>query len=147
MIKEIRKSTLVPHSAVQMRDLVEDVERYSQFLPWCSDARILSNENGLTRASLHIRYHGLNTAFTTENERLEDCAIDMKLVEGPFRMLHGKWRFVALDEMACRVEFQLQYEFSSTTLSLIAGPVFHKIADTLVDAFVHRAGSVYGAGK
>jgi ribosome-associated toxin RatA of RatAB toxin-antitoxin module len=144
-MKRVHKSILVSHSAQQMRELVEDVERYPRFLPWCSDAKVLAREEGVTRASIQIRYHGLNSAFTTENRRRGEDHIEMNLVEGPFRVLHGLWHFDALAEHACRVDFNLQYEFSSKMLAVIAGPVFHKISDALVDAFVRRAESVYGA--
>jgi len=144
-MKRVHKRILVSHSATQMRDLVERVECYPQFLPWCCDAKVLTRGGIVTRATIQIRYHGLNAAFTTENLRRDAHTIEMKLVEGPFRVLHGLWRFDVLNDAACRIEFDLQYEFSSKMLTLIAGSAFHKISDSLVDAFVRRADSVYGA--
>ncbi len=143
-MKTLHKSVLVAHSARRMRELVEDIEKYPAFLPWCDHATILSAEGQVVRASIRIRYRGLNTAFTTENHGLADQAIEMRLVEGPFRTLLGVWRFGALDNHASKVTFDLSYEFSNMAIALIAGPVFHKISDELVDAFVRRADDLYG---
>jgi ribosome-associated toxin RatA of RatAB toxin-antitoxin module len=128
-----------------MRDLVEGVKSYPEFLPWCGEAKVLSIDKDVTRARIQIRYHGLNAAFTTENLRRSEQVIEMTLVEGPFRVLQGVWQFDELRENACRVEFKLEYEFSNKVLGIVAGPVFHKISDTLVDAFVRRADSLYRA--
>jgi ribosome-associated toxin RatA of RatAB toxin-antitoxin module len=86
---------------------------------------------------------GLRHSFTTLNENRPGQSIDMRLVEGPFRRFDGQWRFVPLGEHACRIEFALRYEFSSRTLGRLLAPLFDRIADTMVDAFVRRAQEVH----
>lgn len=127
-----------------MFDLVDAVEDYPGFLPWCDGARVLHRDAAATRAMLHINYRGIRQSFTTENAKERPSRIAMKLVEGPFRTLDGEWRFTALAERACRVDFRLHYEFASRLLERLVGPVFGYIANTMVDAFVKRAEKVHG---
>jgi ribosome-associated toxin RatA of RatAB toxin-antitoxin module len=96
------------------------------------------------RASLHINYHGLRQSFTTENVNVRPSLMTMKLIEGPFKHLDGSWKFIPLREDACKIEFDLHYEFSSKLLEQIIGPVFNKIANSFVDSFCKRAEVVYG---
>ena len=125
--------------------LVDAVERYPQFLPWCNGANVLHRDSSRTRATIHVSYHGVRQSFTTENAKQEPTLMTIRLIEGPFRLLDGEWRFNALSERACKVEFRLHYEFSSKLLEKIVGRVFTYIANTMVDAFVQRADRVYGA--
>jgi ribosome-associated toxin RatA of RatAB toxin-antitoxin module len=141
---QVVKSVLVPYTADQMFGLVDDVPRYSEFLPWCSNAEAVLDDTGLTRATLHINYRGIKQRFTTENTKEPPRAMTMRLVDGPFRALDGAWRFNDLDGRGCKIEFNLNYEFSNRLLGSLVGPVFAYIADTLVEAFVKRAGSLYG---
>ena len=138
-MKEIRRSALLAMSAQTMFDLVEDVESYPAFLPWCGGSRVLQREPGRTVASIDIRYAGLNHSFTTDNANQPPDAIDIRLVSGPFKKLSGGWRFIALTPEATRVELVLRYEFSSRLIEGVLGPVFDQIAGSLVDAFVRRA--------
>lgn len=140
---QVIKTVLVEHTARQMYDLVEQVELYREFLPWCGGTEVSLRQDGLTIATLHIDYHGLKHNFTTRNQNLAGEQIDMLLVDGPFRHLEGVWRFISLAEYACKVEFRLEYEFSSPMLEKVVGPVFSKIANTFVDAFVKRADKIY----
>ena len=140
----VEKSVLVGHSAQQMFTLVDAVEAYPQFLPWCNDASVIYRDEHRTRATIHINYHGVKHSFTTENAKTPPQSMTIKLVEGPFKVLDGNWRFVALAEDACKIEFRLHYEFSSWILEKLVGPVFSYIANTMVDAFVQRADKVYG---
>ena len=141
----VEKSVLIERSAQQMFDLVEDVESYPQFLPWCNQTRVDFRDESKTVATLHVNFHGVKSHFTTENAKKIPLWMDMKLVDGPFRSLLGEWRFKPLAENACKVEFQLSYEFSSKLFEKIIGPVFNQITNTFVEAFVKRAGQVYGA--
>jgi ribosome-associated toxin RatA of RatAB toxin-antitoxin module len=141
----VEKSVLVGYSSQQMFALVDAVEAYPQFLPWCSGAEVLHRDATRTRATLHVNYHGAKQSFTTENAKEPPAKMIVRLVEGPFRVLDGEWRFSALDEHACKVEFRLHYEFSSRLLEKLVGPVFSYIANTMVDAFVKRAEALYGA--
>ena len=143
-MQRVRKSVLVPYGDAEMFDLVDAVERYPEFLPWCGGVQILAvREDGKT-ARIDIDYHGVRAHFTTANENRPPDAIVVTLQDGPFRHLHGEWRFVALAEDACRVEFELAYEFATHLLERVVGPVFSHIADTFVDAFVRRAERLHG---
>jgi len=141
---EVIKSVLVPYTPAQMFALVDDVPRYPEFLPWCSGAEALLQDDGAVRASLHINFRGIRQHFTTANTKEPPRSLSMQLVEGPFRALSGDWRFSDLDGRGCRIEFSLHYEFSNRVLAALVGPVFGHIADTLVDAFVKRATRIYG---
>jgi ribosome-associated toxin RatA of RatAB toxin-antitoxin module len=140
----VEKSVLVMHSAHEMWELVEDIPAYPQFLPWCSGAEVHQRENGRTVATLHINFHGLRQQFTTRNTSIPDHSLRMELVEGPFQHLQGEFHFVALQENACKVSFSLEWTFSSRLLEKVVGPVFHRIANSMVDAFVARAEVVHG---
>ena len=119
--------------------LVDDVERYPEFLPWCEGAEVLSRTPELTTARLHINYLGVQKSFTTSNRKEADTWMQIQLVEGPFKDLSGHWGFHALRDGASKVELQLKYEFSNKLLESLIGPVFGQIANTLVERFVERA--------
>jgi ribosome-associated toxin RatA of RatAB toxin-antitoxin module len=139
----VEKSVLVGHSAAKMYALVEDVEAYPQFLPWCSGAELRPLDANRAAATLHVNYHGLRQNFNTENRMEQAALIEMKLVNGPFKHLDGFWRFVPLSEQACKIEFRLNYELSGKLMETIAGPVFSHIANTFVEVFVKRAEALY----
>ncbi|MDR2015367.1 MAG: type II toxin-antitoxin system RatA family toxin [Azoarcus sp.] len=135
----VEKSILIERSATRMFELVDRVEDYPKFLPWCGGTELLERTAEKTAARIHINYHGLKTHFSTENAKETPRQMDIRLREGPFRKLEGHWRFTALGENACKVEFRLGYEFSSKILEKALGPVFHHIANTFVESFVKRA--------
>jgi ribosome-associated toxin RatA of RatAB toxin-antitoxin module len=135
----VKKSVLVPHSAHAMSTLVDRVEDYPKFLPWCAGATVLESHPGGKTARLDVDYHGVRAHWTTANTNTPDERIVVTLKDGPFRHLHGEWRFKALAEKACTVEFDLTYEFSSFVLERVVGPVFGHIANSFIDAFVRRA--------
>lgn len=140
----VEKSVLVLHTAQQMFDLVDGVELYPQFLPWCGGTDVKWRDETSTVATVMIDFHRIKQSFTTENAKQIPSLIEMKLQDGPFRHLDGSWRFTALNESACKVEFRLHYEFSSKLLESLVGPVFNHITSNFVDAFVERAEKVYG---
>ncbi len=139
----VEKTVLVAYSAAQMFNLVDRVEDYPSFLPWCGGAGVVDVEDSVVHATVHINYHSIKQSFTTENRRSPPNTIEMTLQDGPFRHLDGCWRFIPLDDLACKIEFRLHYEFSSKLLEKLVGPVFHYIANSFVDAFIHRAEKVY----
>jgi ribosome-associated toxin RatA of RatAB toxin-antitoxin module len=144
-VVSVKKSVLVPFTAASMFELVDHVELYPQFLPWCAGARVLeTNENGKT-ARLDVDYHHVRFHCTTENTNHPPESIVITLKDGPFRRLHGEWRFVALGPSACRVEFEFAWEFATVLLQRAIGPVFGHIANTFIDAFVRRAESLHAA--
>lgn len=140
----VDRSALVGYSAHAMYALVDDIESYPQFLPWCAGAEYAAREQGRTVATLHINFHGLKNQFTTENIHEAGRRIDMKLVSGPFRSLQGSWSFTELGNDATKVAFSLRYEFGSPLLEAAVGPVFRTIAETFVEAFVRRADEKFG---
>lgn len=142
---EIEKTVLVGYSASQMFRLVDTVENYPDFLPWCSGASMkLMEDNETAQATVHIDYHHIKHSFTTKNTRHPPELIKMELVEGPFEKLNGYWRFIPLSENACKIEFQLYYTFSHKLLEKLVGPVFYVIANNFVEAFVEQAEKIYG---
>jgi ribosome-associated toxin RatA of RatAB toxin-antitoxin module len=143
-MRRVAKSVLVPYSASQMFELVDRVELYPQFLPWCGGARVIAQEGNRKTARIDIDYHGVRAHFTTDNSNDPPESIVVTLKDGPFRHLHGEWRFRALGQDGCKVEFDLAYEFATALLERVIGPVFSHIANTFIDAFVKRAERVYG---
>lgn len=140
----VHRSALVPHSPEQMFALVDDIEAYPQFLPWCKRATVLYRDEDEVKASIELSRGSLNKSFTTVNRNQLNKMIEMRLVEGPFHHLEGFWRFTSLGESGCKVAFDLEYEFSSRLLKMTIGPVFDHITNTLVDAFCERAEKIYG---
>lgn len=139
----VEKTVLLPYSAEQMFRLVDEVADYPKFLPWCGGTDVVMLDDGRMRATVHINYHQVKQSFTTENVRVMAERIEMKLVDGPFRLLEGSWQFIALSPTACKIAFRLNYEFSSKLLEKLVGPVFHMIASSFVEAFIKRAEKVY----
>lgn len=141
---EVVKSVLVPYSAVEMFELVDRVEDYPLFLPWCGGTELLRRDERITEATIHLHYLQVKQHFTTENAKRPPEEMLIRLKSGPFRKLEGSWRFKVLAETACKIDFVLHYEFSSGLLEKVLGPVFGMVTNSLVDAFVHRAEKVYG---
>ena len=141
---KVEKSVLVGYSASQMYALVDQVEHYPDFLPWCGGTQLEHRDGQLTRATILIDYRGIRQSFRTENTTSPPEFIEIRLVSGPFRRLDGTWHFIALSDSACRIDFRMDYEFSSRVLERLVGPVFQVIANSFVDAFMRRAEKVYG---
>lgn len=149
-MKHVKRSVLLWYSSREMYNLVTDIERYPEFLPWCSRAELLERTDEGVTARLSMAYAGVRHAFTTRNEHLAGESVLMKLVDGPFSVLDGVWGFKPIggagaDRNACRVELDLRYAFSNRALEAVVSPVFDRVANTLVDSFVGRAEQVYGA--
>ncbi len=128
--------------------LVADVPRYPEFLPWCSEGTVLEARDDTVVARVGMSISGIRKSFTTRNTHDGERGIRLELVDGPFSHLDGHWEFIPLGgpgQKACKIVFTLNYAFSSRTLEALVGPVFDKIAGSLVDAFVKRAEQVYGA--
>jgi ribosome-associated toxin RatA of RatAB toxin-antitoxin module len=143
---EVHKSALVGHTAERMFDLVEAAEHYPEFLPWCAGATIVHRDDSVVVADIAIDYHGVRFKFTTRNPKRRPKWMAIDLEQGPFRRFEGDWHVKPLLDVGCRIEFNLRYDFASTVMGKLAGPVFDRIANTLVDAFVARAEKVYGSG-
>jgi ribosome-associated toxin RatA of RatAB toxin-antitoxin module len=147
-MKNIQKSVLIWYSPEEMFRLVTDVARYAEFLPWCNHGQVLESDPQGMLAEVGISMAGVQQVFTTRNTHVDGREVHMQLVKGPFSKLDGLWRFSPVgdgSQRACKVELSLNYGFSNALLAGLVGPVFDRIAASLVDAFVQRADQVYGS--
>lgn len=143
---EVVRSAWVMHSAGEMYALVNDIDSYAEFLPWCGASEVLTRGEGEMVAEVQVAYRGLRKSFTTRNRLRANERITMSLVEGPFSELYGVWEFKALREDACKISLDLSFDFSNAAVGALVGPVFKQIADSLVDSFVQRAAELYPRG-
>lgn len=143
-MKVVEKTVLVGHTPAQMYALVNNFERYPEFLPWCSKGEVHARNGDQVVASLHIDYFRVKQTFSTRNITVEGQSITMQLEDGPFESLEGGWQFHPLGDIGCKIEFRLSYQFSSRILEKLIGPVFDHISASLVDAFIKEADRVYG---
>lgn len=148
-MKHVHKSVLLWYSPHEMYSLVTGIPQYPEFLPWCDRADVLEQTETSVTARLGLAFKGVRHAFTTRNVHTPDQEVQVQLVDGPFSVLQGLWLFKPLgrpgsEQQACKIEFDLRYAFSSTALEVVVSPVFDRVANTFVDAFVRRAEDVYG---
>lgn len=141
----VEKSVLLRHTAAQMYELVDRVEDYPLFLPWCGGTEVRQRDAAGIEATIRIHFKGVRHAFTTRNSNVPGERIEVRLIEGPFSDLEGVWTFTPLRADACKVHFRLQYAFSSRVLEALVGPVFNMIANSFIDSFKKRADQLYGA--
>lgn len=140
----VQRTVLVPYSREQMFDLVADVEKYPDFMPWCGGSSVQwHNETGM-QATVIINFAGIKQSFTTRNTHEYPERIVFNLVDGPFSNLTGDWHFKALGDAGCKVTYTMEYSFSSKAMSAVIGPVFNRIATSFIDSFSQRAKKVYG---
>ncbi|NLY34433.1 MAG: type II toxin-antitoxin system RatA family toxin [Alcaligenaceae bacterium] len=140
----VQRSVLLPYKASQMFDLVSDVEKYPEFMPWCGGSAIKEKLEDGVIASVTISLAKIKQTFTTRNKHSYPGKMELELVDGPFSALNGTWEFIELDEDACKVIFTLDYAFNSKTLEMLVGPVFNRIANSFIDSFTKRAQVIYG---
>ena len=138
MIK-IKKQAIVFHTKEQMFELVDNVEDYPSFLPWCGGTKVLAKDKTITKAQIDIRYKGLKQSFTTENSKQYPDKMVINLIDGPFKKLEGEWRFIEIEKGASRIELELNYEFKNFILEKLISPAFTMIANTFIDSFVKKA--------
>jgi len=147
-MKNVHRSVLIWYSAEEMFSLVTDVAKYPEFLPWCDHASVLALEPDGMKAEIGIAIGGIRQTFTTRNTHVRPREVRIKLVDGPFSQLDGRWQFQPLGpdggQRACKASLELHYSFKNVGLAALVGPVFDKIAGSMVDAFVKRAEQVYG---
>ncbi len=150
-MREIQRSALVAYTPAQMFALVDDIERYTEFLPWVSGATVVERTDSERVGRLEMSRAGLREQFTTRNIVAPPGRLEMKLIDGPFRMLEGLWTFDAIGEEAtprgARIGLVLRFEFKNRMADLLLAPKFASSCDTLVDAFVKRARAVYGGAQ
>lgn len=135
------------HKASEMYHLVDDIESYPEFLPWCKSTTILERDEDHAKARIEIAMGAVNKSFTTLNRMQKNKMIEIRLVEGPFKHLQGFWQFEALRENASKISVDMEFEYSSRMMGLVIGPVFGKIVDNLMDSFCRRADQIYRNGR
>jgi len=135
----VHRTALVDRPATCLFDLIEAAEDYPKFLPWCAGATIVHRDDAMVSADIRVQWHGLHFEFRTRNPKQRPEHMSIHLEKGPFRRFEGEWQLTALTETACKVDFKLDFEFDSAVMTQVAGPIFGHLANTLVDAFVHRA--------
>lgn len=140
---EVYKSALVLHTAEQMFDLVNDVRRYPEFVPWCARTEVIAESETAIEATLYVSKAGLNYSFTTRNTKERPCRMEMALVEGPFSRFRAAWVITPLSEEACKVEFTMEFDFAGKLAAVAMNKVFNAVATTMVDVFVNRADQIY----
>jgi len=141
---EVRKSLLTPYSRERMFDLIEQAENYPQFLPWCPAVTIVERDEDHVVATIHVDFKGARFHFTTNNPKRRPEWLAFRLARGPFRHFDGEWHLASLGDAGCRIGFVLRWEFDSTLMRKLAGPVFERIANTLVDRLALQAEALYG---
>jgi len=135
----IKKNALVFHSREKMFTLVDKVEDYPNFLSWCGKTEVIERTEKITKATILINYHNVKQSFTTENVKVFPVKMNINLIDGPFKILKGEWNFIEIEKDACKIEFELQYEFSNYFLDKLISPVFNMIANTFIDNFIAKA--------
>ncbi len=143
-MNKLKRNAIVPFSARQMFELVNSIEEYPRFLPWCSSSKIVNRSDEEIVAALEINWKGIHKSFSTRNQLYPYDRIVMTLVNGPLKRMDGIWQFHELNEQACNVELDLEFEFAGGFIDRFFQPVFQHIANTLVDAFCKRAAELYG---
>jgi ribosome-associated toxin RatA of RatAB toxin-antitoxin module len=144
-MREVRRSALLPYTAAQMYALVADVERYPDFLPWCSSAKVLASEGDEMTVTLGLSKGPAHGSFTTRNRLVADRSVTMRLVDGPFESLEGRWDFTPIGDTGSRADLHVGFETRGLLGGIALGPVFEAACNRLVDAFARRAREVYGA--
>lgn len=140
---EVSRSALLPYPAEFMYDIVNQVEAYPEFLPWCGGARLHRADETSLEASIQICVAGLEQWFTTRNSMVPGKSIEINLVDGPFKQLRGRWKFTSLDGEGCKIELVLVFEFKRGLAAAVIAPAFTRIANTMVDSFCERARELY----
>jgi len=141
----VKKSRVTSHSCEQMYNLVNEVEKYSEFLPYCQESIVHHRDEDEVQATLVIAAAGMHKSFTTRNRLQINKMIEIRLIDGPFSHLEGFWRFDEVPE-GCQISVDLEFEFAGRMVSMLLGPVFEQVTEKMVDAFCDRAQSIYGAG-
>lgn len=143
-MRRVLTSALVPYSAEEMFRLVDDVDAYAEFLPWCNHSEVLNRSDDTVEAKLELHKGAVSKSFTTCNTSRPNEAIDIALLGGPFRHLDGGWRFESLGDEGCKVTLDLEFEFDSRIADMMFGAFFQETCNSMVDAFTRRAADIYG---
>ena len=139
----VKRNAIVPHSALEMYHLVDNIEDYPQFLPWCKSSQVMTRSEDEVKASITLAKSGIQKTFSTCNRLQAGKMIEIRLLDGPFKHLEGFWKFEGLDDRASRISLDMEFEFSNRLMSVAISPVFTQICNSLVDSFCKRAREVY----
>lgn len=142
-MRTVNRSALVPYSAQQMFELVDDVDSYAEFLPWCNRSEVLSRSNNIVDAMIDLQKGAISKSFTTRNTLTKYASIELALLGGPFKALAGGWTFEQIGSDGCKVTLALQFEFENRLVDMVFGAFFEETCNSLVDAFTERASQVY----
>ncbi len=143
-MRRVKKSAIVAYTPIAMYRLVDDIERYPEFLPWCTGAELIERTEYQAIARLELSKGGVSKHFTTKNTLDPGRSVKMDLVDGPFRSLDGRWEFLEIGSQGCEIRLQVEFEFTSFLVELAFGQFFEQTCNSLVDAFTERAKAVYG---
>ena len=135
----IKKTAIVFHPQIEMFNLVDQIENYPSFLPWCGSTQVIHRDSEITRATIEINFKGIKQSFTTKNIKKSDQLMQIRLIDGPFKHLSGSWMFNKLDANSCQIELTLEYQFNNVLLETLISPVFNIIANTFIDEFIKEA--------
>ena len=135
----IKKSAFVFYSQKEIFQLIDDVEHYPDFLPWCGGSKVIKRTKKITEATIEINFKGVKQSFTTRNLKKPFEIMEINLVDGPFKKLTGSWKFTNIDKKSCKIELSLMYEFNNLILEKLIGPIFNIIANTFIDEFIKEA--------
>ena len=135
----IKKTAIVFHPQIEMFNLVDQIENYPSFLPWCGSTQVIHRDLEITRATIEINFKGIKQSFTTENIKKSDQLMQIRLIDGPFKHLSGSWMFNKLDANSCQIELTLEYQFNNVLLETLISPVFNIITNTFIDEFIKEA--------
>lgn len=141
---KIHRSAILPYPADALYSMVNDVERYPEFLPWCTATELISSDATQMRAELTVAKAGLSHSFMTQNTLTPNQRVEINLVKGPFKHLQGVWEFKELGEGACKMSLDMEFDYSGALIKATLGPFFTHAANTMVDAFCKRAKQLYG---
>lgn len=142
-MERIKRSALIAYSAEQMYRLVDDIEKYPEFVPYCKESEIIERSAEIVSAKLLVSKSGIAKSFSTTNTLTPFKSIHMELLNGPFKYLSGGWSFKALSEDACKIELDLEYEFSNKLASIAFSKIFNQLVQSMVTAFTERAQTIY----
>lgn len=144
-MRKVSRNAIVPFSASEMFVLVDDIETYPEFLPWCESAVVHKRDAAIVEATLELRRGRISKSFTTRNSLQQNEAIELSLIGGPFKHLAGGWTFQQLGDTGCKVSLELDFEFNNPVTDMLFGAFFEASCNSLVDAFTQRAEKIYGS--
>jgi len=144
MTKNISREIIVNYTPDEMYNLVSDFPQYKNFLPWCANSRVLSSGTNYIVGRIDISYMIVKIHYTTKNTSYNKDKIEMQLVDGPFKNMHGYWEFIPHLDSGCKLRFKLVYQFENFIVEKVIGKVFNMVISSIIDSFMLEAAKRYG---